>query len=216
MIPKARPDYKHQLSNIEYWYIEIETKTGIPQREIGFAIHNNAILFGPTAENKGFWTASNIIFDSNQYPKVDIEIFNDIFEALERHQLNVVKQKIEKYLQKWIDNNAMENMQFPSLIYDLTEYKKTVYIDCWNSFTDSDITGYEWDSSERIIDAKGKIYKTSYINFGHPVGCVYPEKIEDTISLENFKTMIKANFNKIKDKELNGQTFEELFAELIE
>lgn len=213
-IPRASPDYEGQLDKIDYWYIEIEIETGIPQREIGFDILNRAILFGPTDRNYGFWTDSNMTFDINQYPGIDDEVFNDIFEALETHHIDCISKKIEKYFSKWTDNSSIETAQLPLLIYDLTNFKETFYCDSWKLLADVDLTGYEWDSSKRVIDAKGKVYKTTYINFGHPVGCVYPEKIEETISLDNFKNLLKTNFKKIRDKELKGQTFEELFTEL--
>ena len=213
-IPIARLDYKGQLDNIEYWYIEIDMETGIPQREIGFDILNSAILFGPTDRKYGFWIDSKMMFDTNQYPIIGAEVFNDIFKAMEKHQLECVFQKIDKYFRKWTDNNHIESAHLPLLIYDLTNYEETFICDSWELFSDSDITGYEWDSTKRVIDARGKVYKTTYINFGHPVGCVYPEKIEETISLDNFKNLLRTNFKKIRDKELKGQTFEELFTEL--
>jgi len=213
-IPRANPDYEGQLDNIDYWYIEIEIEKGIPQREIGFDIWNRAILFGPTDRNYGFWTDSNMTFHSNQHRRIDEEVFNDIFEALETHHIDCISKKIEKYFRKWTDNSSIETAQLPLLIYDLTNYNETFYCDSWILLADVDLTGYEWDSSKRVIDAEGKVYKTTYINFGHPVGCVYPEKIEETISLDNFKKLLEANFKKIRDKELKGQTFTELFSEL--
>lgn len=211
-IPKASPDYERQLEQVDYWYIEIETETGIPQREIGFDILNSAILFGPTDRNYGFWTESNMTFDINQHPSIAAEVFNDVFEALELHSLSFVSQKIEKYFGKWTENNSIETPQLPLLFYDLTNYNETFYCDSWELLADVDLIGYRWDSSKRVIDAKGNVYKTTYINFGHPVGCVYPEKIEETISLENFKKILVTNFKEIRDKDLKEKTFAELFS----
>ena len=196
---------------IGYWYIEVDIETGLPQREVGFGPCNRASLVAPTDKDRGFWIDSNMTFEVNQYPVIDSEIFNDIFEALAAHDINCVWRKNEKYFLKWTDSEYIETPQLPLLIYDLTNYNETLYCNSWSLFSDVDITGYEWDSEKRVIDSKGNIYKTTYINFGHPVGSVYPEKIEETISLDDFKNLLKTNFEQIDDEKLTGSTFQELF-----
>ena len=148
------------------------------------------------------------------YTIINNEVFNDIFEAKVANDINCVWRKNEKYFLKWKENESMDTPQFPLLIYDLTNYNETFYCDSWSLLSDVDITGYEWDLNKRVIDAKGNIYKTTYINFGHPVGCVYPEKIEETISLDNFKVLLRVHFKQIEDKKLTGSTFQELFNEI--
>lgn len=208
-------DYERYLYRIDYWYIEIEIGTRIPIREIGFDTLNRAILFGPSNRNHGFWIYSKTTFDINQYPIINSEIFNDIFEALEIHEIDHVRKKINNYFLKWTNNKLIETPQLPLLIYDPTNFNETFYCDSWDLLADVDLTGYEWDSSKRVIDANGTIYKTTYINFGHPIGCVYPEKIEETVSLGHFKEILRANFKKIRNKKLKGETFAELFIEII-
>src|SRR5688500_15041791 len=90
-IPRASPDYETNLGQIKYWYIEVDKNTGTPQREIGFDTTNRAILFAPTDKNYGLWTDSQATFRWTDYRTVDKEIFDDIFEALERHEFNVVE-----------------------------------------------------------------------------------------------------------------------------
>lgn len=213
-IPRASPDYKRQMEYIDYWYIEIDSITGIPQREIGFDISNHAILYSPNNRNLGCWTDSDLTFELNKYPLIELAIFDDIFDAMIERNMDCITHMINKYQQKWIDNKTIETPVFPLLIYDLSNYNETFYCKNFQILSDVDLIGYEWDLDKRVIDAKGNVYKTIYINFGHPIGCVYPEKIEENMTLEKFRNLLKQKFNKSCNKEFKGQTFEELFAEL--
>ncbi|MGE8301293.1 MAG: hypothetical protein ACN6OW_17050, partial [Sphingobacterium paramultivorum] len=56
-----------------------------------------------------------------------------------------------------------------------------------------DFFGYEWSDSERLIDSKGNIYSTEYLNFGHPVGVLLPNKIDGSITNEELIHLIGNN-----------------------
>lgn len=212
-IPRASPDYEANLKYVDYWYIEVDTNSGAPQREIGFDITNRAILFAPTDKNHGLWTDSPVQIDElvkiRETSFVDKEIFNDIFESLEKYDFKIVESKINKYLTLWTRNPNIKTPELPILIFD---ERMTDIIVC-NSIQqvyDSDITGYEWES-QNCIDKTGAVYLTSYINFGHPVGCVIPKEIVQVMDIAELKTKAADRFPKFRQEILNSNKFEDLF-----
>ena len=212
-ISRASPDYETNLKYVDYWYIEVDTNSGAPQREIGFDITNRAILFAPTDKNYGLWTDSQVQIDelvkTTETSFVDKEIFNDIFESLEKYDFKIVESKINKYLTLWTKNPNIKTPELPILIFD---ERMTNIIVC-NSIQqvyDSDITGYEWES-QNCIDKTGAVYSTSYINFGHPVGCVIPKEIVHVMDIAEFKTKAADRFPKFRQEILNSNKFEDLF-----
>lgn len=212
-IPKANSDYyDKRLDNIDYWYIEVNA-AGVPIREIGFEAANRALLFAPTTKNRGLWTDSNITLDKSEYENISKDIFDDIFEAMEVSHIDCIREKINKYLKKWTDGVELKAPEMPILIFDLDNIRETLYCNSYEILYDSDITGYEWEGDKKFIDNKGNVYATEYINFGHPVGCVFPKQIEKNLTLNNFKQLIENNFATFKNQKLNGQTFDEVFKE---
>lgn len=209
-IPRASPDYEANLKHIKYWYVEVEKNTGAPEREIGFDITNRAILFAPTDKNYGLWTDSQVTFNSTNHELIDNEKFNDIFEALERHDFRVIESKINKYLKLWTINPSVKTPELPILIVNLETMIDPLYCKTVRQVLNSDVTGYEWEG-ENLIDKTGAVYSTDYINFGHPVGCVVPKRIERVLELEELKVKLVAKFKK-KEMEINAsRTFEDLF-----
>ncbi|MBK7855618.1 MAG: hypothetical protein IPJ79_12590 [Bacteroidetes bacterium] len=35
IIPKANPDFEDKIDEVQYWLVECDNETGIPEREIG-------------------------------------------------------------------------------------------------------------------------------------------------------------------------------------
>lgn len=63
VIPKANPDYENEIDKVKSWLIELETETGIPQREIGLDNLGKPILKMPYKDNYGYWTENNLLLD---------------------------------------------------------------------------------------------------------------------------------------------------------
>lgn len=60
-IPKANPDFENRIDDVEKWFVECETESGIPQREIGFDTNGKVILKMPFKDNYGYWTDNNLL-----------------------------------------------------------------------------------------------------------------------------------------------------------
>ena len=213
-IPRSNRDYEEKLDHIKYWLIEIESDTGIAQREIGFDAWNRAILFAPTDRNMGLWADSNMIFNTEQFPNIENELFNDIFEAMEAHNMVCITDKIKKYDALWTINPTIEVPLFPILIFDLTNFNEFIYCDSSQKLTQTNLTAYEWDPETKCIDSRGFVYTTKYLNFGHPVGCVVPDRIEQKLEIAEFKTVLTKTFENLKSVVLESKTFNDLFKSL--
>ncbi len=213
-IPRASPDYEVNLNNIRYWYIEVDKSTWTAQREIGFDITNRPILFAPTDRNSGLWTDSQATFTETDYKTVDRNLFNDIFEALEKHDFKTIEEKTAKYLKLWTDNSNMKSPELPVLICNLDAMTDVLYCKTYEQLFNPDVTGYEWEG-QKLIDKTGAIYTTDYINFGHSVGCVVPNRIESTLTLEDLKVKFRDRLKESENEINNSKTFEQLF-ELLE
>lgn len=209
-IPRASPDYEANLSHVKYWYIEVDKNTGTPQREIGFDITNRAILFAPTNTNYGLWTDSPATFTWTDYTTVDLGVFNDIFEALEKHDFKIVDEKINKYLKLWTENSSIKTPEFPILICNLDSMSDILYCKTIEQVYNVDVSGYEWEG-KIFIDRTGNVYSTNYINFGHPVGCVVPAKIERHLGISQFKEKSADMFIKFQKQIYASKDFEDLF-----
>ena len=80
IIPKANPDYETQIDRVKSWLIELDTDSGIPQREIGLDDKGNPILKLPFRANYGYWTDNNLLLaDFKRHFQVK-EIGKEIFE----------------------------------------------------------------------------------------------------------------------------------------
>ncbi|TWO66991.1 hypothetical protein FN976_26020 [Caenimonas sedimenti] len=80
MVPSASPDFEKAYSDVRHWWIEVD-ETGLPQREIGFSISEQAIVAGPLGRNMGFWTDSPMLFDDPSYEEVSPQAFEDEWAA---------------------------------------------------------------------------------------------------------------------------------------
>ncbi len=85
VIPKANPDYESQIDRVKSWLVELETDSGIPQREIGLDDKGNPILKMPYKGNCGYWTDNNLLladfekhFQVKDIDKVNFEIKWDL------------------------------------------------------------------------------------------------------------------------------------------
>lgn len=63
VIPKANPDFDEKIDTIKYWLVELETETGISQREIGLDDEGNIVLKMPYKDNYGYWTDNNLLLE---------------------------------------------------------------------------------------------------------------------------------------------------------
>jgi hypothetical protein len=213
-IPRASPDYETNLDNVKYWYIEVDKNSGTPQREIGFDNINRAILFAPTDKNYGLWTDSPVNFTWTEHTTVDKEVFNDIFEALEKHDFKIIENKIKKYQKLWTENPDIKKPELPVLICNLDSMTDFLHCKTYEQLLDVDVMGYEWEE-QKLIDKTGAVYTTDYINFGHPVGCVIPKKIEIILSFDDLKKKAADRFKKSEIEINDSKTFEQIF-ELLE
>lgn len=63
IIPKANPDYETLIDKVQYWLLECEIESGIPEREIGIDKNENVIVKMPFKDNYGYWTDNNLKFN---------------------------------------------------------------------------------------------------------------------------------------------------------
>ena len=80
IIPKANPDFENKIVFVKSWLVELDSDTGIPEREIGLDINEQVILKMPFQNNYGYWTDNNLILkDFKEHFKTS-EISNAEFE----------------------------------------------------------------------------------------------------------------------------------------
>jgi hypothetical protein len=118
IIPKANPDFEDKISLVEKWIIELDNKTGIPQREIGMDKSGRIIVKMPYKRNYGFWTDSNLVFtdfknefDTSEITKETFENYWNLFEKTEDFETELTEYKIQsngadgghKYLKTKVD-----------------------------------------------------------------------------------------------------------------
>jgi hypothetical protein len=82
IIPKANPDFEEKIENVKYWLVELESETGIPQREIGIDAGNKVIMIMPYKNNYGYWTDNNLLLDDFKEHFNVSEISKENFEQL--------------------------------------------------------------------------------------------------------------------------------------
>ena len=80
IIPKANPDFDNKIDEVQYWLVECDNKTGIPEREIGLDKEGRVILKMPFKGNYGYWTNNNLLLNDFKEHFVVSEISKDIFE----------------------------------------------------------------------------------------------------------------------------------------
>lgn len=87
VIPMANPDFDDKIKNVKYWLVELESETGIPQREIGINAADNVIMIMPYKNNYGYWTDNNLLlndfkehFNTSEINKESFEQHWEVFE----------------------------------------------------------------------------------------------------------------------------------------
>ncbi|MDP3556327.1 MAG: hypothetical protein Q8T03_03070 [Bacteroidota bacterium] len=80
IIPKANPDFEDKLDDVQYWLVECDNETGIPEREIGLDKEGRVILKMPFKDNYGYWTDNNLLLNDFKEHFVVSEISKESFE----------------------------------------------------------------------------------------------------------------------------------------
>lgn len=80
VIPKANPDFDEKINEIQYWLVECDNETGIPEREIGLDKEGRVILKMPYKDNYGYWTDNNLLLNDIKEHFAVSEISKDSFE----------------------------------------------------------------------------------------------------------------------------------------
>jgi hypothetical protein len=84
VVPTANPDFDELIKEVHHWWIEVNDE-GQPQREIGFREQGEAIMAMPLGDNDGFWTDSQMTFDSKKCEAVGEAEFEGRWSEVERH-----------------------------------------------------------------------------------------------------------------------------------
>jgi hypothetical protein len=79
-IPKANPDFEDKIKEVQYWLVECDKETGIPEREIGLDKAGCVILKMPFNDNYGYWTDNNLLLNGFKEHFEVSEISKDYFE----------------------------------------------------------------------------------------------------------------------------------------
>lgn len=80
IIPKANPDFEDKIDEVEYWLVECDNETGIPEREIGLDKEGRVILKMPFKDNYGYWTDNNLLLNDFKEHFMASEVSKEIFE----------------------------------------------------------------------------------------------------------------------------------------
>lgn len=63
IFPTANPDFESKMEEVEYWLVECDRASGVPQREIGLNHASRVIMKMPFKDNYGYWTDNNLLLD---------------------------------------------------------------------------------------------------------------------------------------------------------
>lgn len=80
VIPKANPDFDDKIDEVQYWLVECDNETGIPEREIGLDKEGRVIIKMPYKDNYGYWTDNDLLLNDFKEHFVVFEISKDSFE----------------------------------------------------------------------------------------------------------------------------------------
>lgn len=80
IIPKANPDFDGKIDEVQYWLVECDNETGIPEREIGLDKEGRVILKMPYKNNYGYWTDNNLLLNDFKEHFIVTEISKETFE----------------------------------------------------------------------------------------------------------------------------------------
>jgi len=182
------PEYSRskKLKRIDYWWIEIDDINNSIARKIPFDFFKYPI--------RGMSDVKLNLDSIKPIKNIDGTLFNDMWSIYDKYDFHKLEQMISKYLKNWKDPDEFDPPVFPSIIIDLKYPKDIIELETIEELVDQvDFFGYEWSDSERLIDSKGNIYSTEYLNFGHPVGVVRPDKIDGSITNEELIRLIGDN-----------------------
>lgn len=159
-------------SRVAYWWVERDEANTIT-RKIGFDVHKRPV--------SGLGHVKLVIdtVPVNLLHQIDSTLFEDMWSMFRLRDFQKLCAMQEKYLELWKSPIGFDPPEFPCLLISIWDGSVSSEIASLEELNaDPDLLGYEWETSDRLLDAQGKIYKTAYYNFGHPVGVVVPVAIE--------------------------------------
>lgn len=175
-----------KLKRVDYWWIEIDDINNSITRKIPFDVSKYPII--------GLSGVKLNLNSIKPIKDIDRELFNDMWSIYDKRNFNKLEQMLSKYLNNWKSTDKFDPPVFPSIIIDLKYPKDIIELETIEELVNQvDFIGYEWTESERLIDSKGNMYSTEYLNFGHPVGVVVPNKIDGSITNEELIHLIGNN-----------------------
>ncbi len=83
ILPKPDPDFDDLYEQVNSWYLEIEPKYGLANREIGFSENGNPIVFGPFKSNRGLWIDSPVKFNADDFENITKDEFERFWAEME-------------------------------------------------------------------------------------------------------------------------------------
>lgn len=149
IIPKGNPDFDKQIDNVEFWLLECEIESGIPEREIGIDKNGNVIVKMPFKDNYGYWTDNNLKFND----------FIEKFKAteIEKREFEFNWENLNETKKDMVDNARHNRFEF-------------VYVDENGEVRELDKEEIEYLSETFHPNDGGRPYiKTSY-------ECLTPDK----------------------------------------
>jgi len=169
-------------NRIKCWWIEIDNQN--INRYITFDNWNKPINISEKPE---------VDISSLKGEEVHLEIFEDVYRLMNIRDMEQLRETHSKYLNSWNQRLFITPPTFPVLSIDIDNLTDAIekYSTPNDIIMNSDLNGYEWAESERIIDSLGQLYEVEYLNFGHPMGVVVPKRIERTMSTNEVNEIIK-------------------------
>jgi hypothetical protein len=80
VFPVANPDFENKIADVEYWLVECDKVSGIPQREIGLDQQGRVIMKMPLNDNYGYWKDNNLLLEDFKEHFKTSEITKEAFE----------------------------------------------------------------------------------------------------------------------------------------
>lgn len=81
VLPLANPDFNGVYGDVQKWWLEIGMD-GRVNREIGFDECCLGVCFGPIGDNCGFFTDSDAVFLSQEWPPIDAAKFEMVWSEM--------------------------------------------------------------------------------------------------------------------------------------
>lgn len=177
---------RSRLRNVHYWWLELNLSDYSLKRAIAFGMDRRPV--GGLGR-----VILNADFSQPAYEEIiEPMIFEDVWKCGQRRDFQLVSQTIDKYLKRWTINSNPEPPLFPGILLEIDAVSTVIRFNNVEELTENvDFFGYEWSDTDRFIDSLGRVYKTAYYNFGHPVGVVIPHSIERTLNQEELGMLLK-------------------------